>query len=96
MEKQTEPKVKVLASGTGLVAKQMRGEAGEYLPKHLADLESILYMIEGECILSINGEERSLKQGDTFVIPPHTIHQINALTDFKAVHFMPKHIRFQF
>jgi quercetin dioxygenase-like cupin family protein len=96
MEKTTNPKVKLLASGTNLVAKQMQANAGDLLPKHLANVESILFVQEGECILKINGEDKLLKQGDTFVIPPETKHQIKAETMFIGVHFMPKNIEFQF
>ncbi|HLR32119.1 MAG TPA: cupin domain-containing protein [Fodinibius sp.] len=96
MEKITKPKVKALASGTKLAAKQMQGNEGDLLPKHFADVESIIFIHEGECILKINGEDKLLKQGDAFTIPPETKHQFKAITDFKGVHFMPKEIKFQF
>lgn len=96
MEKITKPKVKILASGTRLVAKEMQGNEGDLLPEHLANVESILFIREGECVLKINGEDKILKQGDAFIIPPEVKHQIKAVTHFKAVHFMPKEIEFQF
>ena len=96
MKKVTKPQVKVLASGTDLITKQMQAAAGDLLPKHLADLESILFIHDGECILSINGEDKLLKHGDAFIVPPETKHQITAITDFKGVHFMPKEIKFSF
>ncbi|HLR31960.1 MAG TPA: cupin domain-containing protein [Fodinibius sp.] len=96
MEKVTKPKVKSLASGNNLTAKQMQAEAGDLLPKHLANMESILFVHEGECTLTINGEDKLLKQGDAFIVPPDAKHQIKAETDFKGIHFMPKEIEFQF
>lgn len=96
MEKVTKPNVKLLISGKNLVAKQMQASAGDLLPKHLANMESILFIQEGECILKINGEDKHLKQGDAFVVPPETEHQIRAETKFLGVHFMPKEIEFQF
>ncbi len=96
MEKITNPKIKLMASGKRLTAKQMQAKAGDLLPKHLANLESILFVQEGECILSINDKENILKQGDAFVVPPNITHQIRANTDFKGIHFMPKEIEFQF
>ena len=96
MEKVTKPKVKVLASGTNLIAKQMQGSEGNLLPKHLADVESIIFIHEGECILKINGEDKLLKPGEAFIIPPQIKHQLKAITDFKGVHFMPKEIKFEF
>ncbi|MCG2418082.1 cupin domain-containing protein [Aequorivita sp. F47161] len=96
MEKVTNPTVKTLATGSVLIAKQMQANAGEILPAHLANLESILLVQEGECVLNINGKDHILKQGDAFVVPPEIKHQIKVNKDFKAVHFMPKEIKFTF
>ena len=96
MEKVTKPKVKMLTSGDKLTAKQMQANAGELLPAHLADVESILFIQEGECIFKMNDKEHVLKQGDAIVVPPETKHQIKAGTDFKAIHFMPNEIKFKF
>lgn len=96
MEKVTKPNVRSIATGTNLVAKQMKAEAGDLLPKHLADVESILFIHEGECILNLNGKDIVLKQGDGYVIPPETKHQIKVITDFKGVHFMPVAIKFEY
>jgi|SRR5690554_729732 len=96
MEKVTKPKVRLLASGTNLVAKQMQGNEGDLLPEHLADVESIIFIHEGECILKINGENKLLKPGEAFIIPPAIKHQFKAITDFKGIHFMPKDIKFEF
>lgn len=96
MEKVTKPIVRDLALGKELVAKQMQAKAGDLLPKHHADLESILFIHEGECIINLDGEDIHLKQGEGFVVPAKITHQIKALTDFKGVHFMPKEIKFTF
>lgn len=96
MGKVTQPNVKILTSGHELVAKQMQANAGELLPAHLANLESILMVQEGECILKIQNKDHVLKQGDAFVVPPEIKHQIKVNKDFKAVHFMPKKIKFKF
>lgn len=96
MQKITKPRIRPLASGINLEAKQMQANAGELLPKHIASLESILFIQEGECTLNINGEDNLLKQGDAFIVPAEIIHQIRAETQFKGIHFMPKGIEFQF
>ncbi|MBK6732137.1 MAG: cupin domain-containing protein [Bacteroidetes bacterium] len=74
----------------------MQANAGDLLPKHVADLESILFIHEGECNLNINEEDIVLKKGEGHVIPPDTKHQIKATTDFKGLHFMPVGIKFEF
>lgn len=66
------------------------------MPAHLANVESILFIHEGECIFHMNGEENSLKAGDSIVVPPEVKHQIEVVADLKGVHFMPKDIKFQF
>lgn len=96
MEKITPPKVRTLAAGEKLIAKQMQANEGDLLPAHLASIESILLIQEGECIFKMNQEELVLKQGDSIVVPAEVKHQIKAKTDFKAVHFMPKEIDFKF
>ena len=96
MEKETKPKVRTLATGTELIAKQMEAKAGDLLPEHLADLESILMVHKGECLMKINNEDIHLKEGEAFIVPAKVKHQIKALADFKGVHFMPKAIRFEF
>lgn|SRR5699024_5189183 len=96
MQKITPPKVRVLATGTELEAKQMQGKAGDFMPKHLADVESIVFVHKGECIFHMDNKETHLKVGDSLVVPPEKIHQIEVVQDFKGVHFMPKNIKFRF
>lgn len=92
----TKPNVRTIATGKKLVAKQMQAEAGALLPKHLADVESILFIHEGDCILHLNDEEIILKTGEGHIIPPDIKHQIEVTTDFKGLHLMPVEIKFEF
>ena len=92
----TKPNVSSIATGKKLIAKQMQAKAGALLPKHLADVESILFIHQGECVLHMNDEEIVLKSGEGYVIPPDTKHQIEVTTDFKGLHFMPVEIKFEF
>lgn len=96
MEKTVNPKVKLLAQGNAYVAKQMQAKAGDLLPLHLADMESILFVQEGSCLFKMLGEDKTLQAGDSLVIPEGVKHQIKAITSFKALHFMPKEINFTF
>lgn len=96
MEKITKPKVRPIALGSELVAKQMQANAGDLLPKHLANVESILFIHKGACILQIKGEDVNLKEGEGYIIPAQEKHQIRVVSDFKGLHFMPKDIKFEF
>ncbi len=96
MEKAVIPNVTVLATGTDFVTKQMQANAGEVMPLHHADQESMLFIYEGDCILRINDKEILLKPGEAATIPALVKHQIKAVTDYKGIHFMPKDIKFEF
>lgn len=94
--KVTNPKVKLLSKGEKFNAKQMEAKAGELLPKHLATIESVLIVLEGECVLTLAGTDHTLKPGDSFIVPSDIEHQIKAIKDFKAVHVMTNDIQFKF
>jgi len=96
MQKVTNPTVKQLVQGKKFHAKQMSAKAGDLLPKHTASIESVLIMTEGECVLTIDETDHTLKQGDTFIVPAVIKHQIRAITDFKAIHVMTNDIEFEF
>lgn len=96
MKEVTKPNVKQMAKGKKFNAKQMSAKAGELLPQHLASIESVLVGIEGEFIIKIDGTDNNLKQGDTFIVPAEIKHQIEAVTDFKAIHIMTNDIEFEF
>ncbi len=96
MKTVTKPTVKQLAKGEKFQAKQMEAKAGDLLPKHLATIESVLVVLMGECVLTLAGTEHSLRQGDSFIVPPKIEHQIRAIKDFKAVHVMTNDIEFKF
>ncbi len=96
MEKTVIPTVTELAIGTKYAAKQMAAKAGEWMPSHHANLESVLFIFEGKCLMKMDGEEIILKPGEAIVIPPMVKHQIKAVTDYKGIHFMPNDIKFEF
>lgn len=96
MKEVTKPKVKLLATGKKFVAKQMEANAGDLLPKHIANTESVLIILEGECVLVLAGTDHILKQGDSFIVPPEIEHQIRVIDDFKAIHVMTNDIEFTF
>lgn len=91
-----KPKVRTLATGTELVTKEMAGKKDKLLPKHSSNVESVIFIHEGECILMIGGEDVPLKAGDAYIVPPLIKHQFRGITDFKGIHFMPKDIKFEF
>src|SRR5690625_2722762 len=90
------PKTILLDEGEKLRAKQMEARSVQLLHKHKATEESALVVIEGACVLKKAESEQILEPGDSVVIPSDVWHQIKAIRDFKAIHVMPKDIRFKF
>lgn len=50
-------------------------ETGGYSPKHEHPWPHINYVIEGEGILSVGGEEKEIKKGSIAFVPPGQLHQ---------------------
>src|SRR5690606_41330049 len=96
MEKIIIPTVSVLATGTDFAAKQMQANANEVMPLHHANLESILFIYEGECILQMNDEELLLNRGKPGVIHPLINNKFKELRDYKGIHLRPKAIKLEF
>lgn len=85
-----------LLEGAALMTKRMEGTEGTAFPQHTASLESVLVMIEGSCTISFGDVSHELRPGDTFVVPADEVHQLVGTPDFRAIHVMPKDIRFTF
>lgn len=96
MESAGRSRVTPLQEGVLWVTKRMEATSGASLPRHRASIESVLVVTEGQCILNLSDAYEVLGQGDSFVVPAHVWHQITADPDFRAVHIMPKEIRFEF
>ena len=89
-------KTVALEEGNVLVTKRMEGDEGSAFPKHSASRESALVVIEGTCTITFGDTVHTLSTGDTFIVPADKIHQVKAEPAFKAIHIMPRDIRFAF
>lgn len=96
METAGQSKVTPLQEGSLWVTKRMEATLGFAMPGHTASVESVLVVTEGRCIVKFLDTEHPLSEGDSFVVPPDVWHQVVADPNFKAVHVMPKEIRFRF
>lgn len=85
-----------LAEGSALVAKRMQASSGQSFPRHRASTESALVVTAGRCTIRFADRLQELSAGETAVIPAGDWHQVEADTDFSAVHVMPRDIRFTF
>lgn len=55
------------------------------LHEHRHSQEEVWNVVEGELLLTINGEERPLAAGGSAVVPPDTPHSARAISACRAV-----------
>lgn len=60
-------------------------EQGKYLPEHAHMHQQISMVLAGEFELTVDGVPYLLKQGEVFLIPPHTRHSGYAVTASKLL-----------
>jgi unsaturated pyranuronate lyase len=46
------------------------------VPEHHHENEQLGFILQGSLVMTIGGEERSLKAGDTYAIPSHVPHKV--------------------
>ena len=49
--------------------------AGEVSPDHTHQWEHLAYFLEGSCILTCDGQEYTVSEGDAILIPPYCAHE---------------------
>ncbi|RQG95185.1 cupin domain-containing protein [Natrarchaeobius chitinivorans] len=49
-------------------------EAGSTVPKHTNAVEHQQYVLEGEYVVGIDGDEREVSAGDSIFVPADTVH----------------------
>jgi quercetin dioxygenase-like cupin family protein len=60
---------RVLANSRNIMLTEHLLEKGAVLPQHRHPHEQLVYLLSGELLLEINGEQFLMKQGDSLVIP---------------------------
>ena len=96
MASRPRPQVTPLAEGTVFETKRMEATEGVQWPRHKASEESVLVVTEGSLLVKYADSQPSLTAGESIVIPPDVWHEIVPNPTFKAIHIMPKGIRFTF
>jgi quercetin dioxygenase-like cupin family protein len=64
-------------------------KAGASLEPHSHESDEFYYLLEGEAIMTVGGEERTVRAGDLIRTPPNTVHSIRTVGDgaFRAFAF---------
>jgi len=55
------------------------------LSEHTAPYDALVYIIEGEAEVTINGKPLKLKQGELTIMPANQPHALTAATKFKML-----------
>jgi quercetin dioxygenase-like cupin family protein len=61
---------------------------GEGLSEHTAPFDAMLYVLEGDVRVVIDGVSHLLKCGELIIMPAHVPHAVYACTDFKMMLIM--------
>ena len=91
-----KPQVTNLEEGEVFDTKRMEATEGIQWPRHKASQESVLVVTEGTLIVEYSDSQPELQAGESIVIPAEVWHEIVPHPTFKAIHIMPKGIRFTF
>jgi len=76
---------KILARGGGLMAVEVRFDAGCQVPAHAHRHEQVSYVVSGKIELLMGGKAEVLGPGDTFYAAPDEPHGVNFLEDSVVV-----------
>lgn len=74
-----------LAAGEKASMKHWRVEPGATLPTHRHQNEQIGYVISGALVANVEGEERRLEPGDSYVFPSDELHGAENRGDEPAI-----------
>ncbi|MHC1630386.1 MAG: cupin domain-containing protein [Methanoculleaceae archaeon] len=58
-------------------------DAGEGLSEHTAPFDAVLTVLDGECRVTIGGEEHRMSAGETVILPAGVPHAVSATAPFK-------------
>jgi quercetin dioxygenase-like cupin family protein len=60
-------------------------DKGQGLSEHTAPFDALVYAIDGEVEVIIDGEANHLKKGDMIIMPANKPHSLKALEKFKML-----------
>jgi len=60
------------------------------LSEHTAPFDALVYIIDGEALITISGNNHSLKAGEMIIMPAHEPHALMATKKFKMLLVMIK------
>lgn len=65
-------------------------DEGEGLSEHTAPFDALVYLLEGEAEIRIDGKPHSVKEGEMIIMPANKPHALKAVTRYKMLLVMIK------
>ena len=63
---------------------------GESLSEHTTPHDALIYVLDGEAAIDLDGETHRVAAGETIMLPAHVPHAVDAPDDFKMLLIMLK------
>ena len=63
-------------------------DQGENLSEHTAPYDALVYLVDGEADITIEGETYRLHPGEVILLPAHRPHAVQAVSRFKMLLIM--------
>ena len=74
----------IIKKGTGTVT-VFAFDKGQGLSEHTVPFDALVYIIDGEAVITIAGEPSNVKQGEMIVMPANKPHALQAEKKFKML-----------
>ena len=65
-------------------------DKGQGLSEHSAPFDAMVQVLEGEALITINGEENTVKAGEMIIMPADIPHALHAVENYKMILTMIK------
>ncbi|MBP1747667.1 MAG: hypothetical protein H6Q52_206 [Deltaproteobacteria bacterium] len=65
-------------------------DEGEGLSEHTAPFDAVVYLLEGEARITIDGKPHTVKEGEMIIMPANKPHALKAVTRYKMLLVMIK------
>lgn len=74
-----------IASNMGVNMSIIAIAKSEELSTHTANGDAFVYVLEGSSLITIDGKEFTLEEGNTIIMPKGIPHSVHALSDYKML-----------
>jgi quercetin dioxygenase-like cupin family protein len=65
-------------------------DKGQGLSEHTAPFDALVYLLDGEGVITISGKSLNIKQGEMVIMPANQPHALKAIQRFKMMLVMIK------